>query len=68
MSAPTRVEILKLYKNLLRYGEQLKFTNKDYFTRRIRKEFQSNKDLTDESAINLRFEVSLLYVKEFNWV
>lgn len=63
MSAPTRVEILKLYKNLLRYGEQLKFTNKNYFARRIRKEFKKNKDLTDESAINLRFEVSLTISK-----
>lgn len=58
MSLPTAREILKLYKNLLRYGEQLKLTDKQYFSKRIKKEFKTNKDITDETEISFKFEVS----------
>lgn len=58
MSLPTAREILKLYKNLLRYGEQLKLTDKQYFAKRIKKEFKTNKGITDETEISFKFEVS----------
>ncbi|XP_064210745.1 mitochondrial ribosome and complex I assembly factor AltMIEF1 [Tribolium castaneum] len=56
MSQVTKIQILKLYKDLLRYGQNLKFTDKDYFHKRIRREFRKNRDLTDESAISFNFE------------
>ncbi|XP_048522732.1 MIEF1 upstream open reading frame protein [Dendroctonus ponderosae] len=60
MSLPTQREILKLYKNLLRYGEQLKYTDKTYFFRRIRKEFKTHKNITDEADVNFKFEKGII--------
>lgn len=57
MQCPKTNQILKLYKDLLRYGQQLKLTDKDYFCDRIRSEFHKNKSLTEESEINYNFEV-----------
>lgn len=57
MSVITKLQILKLYKDLLRYGQNLKLTDKDYFCKRIRGEFRKNRDLTEQSAINFNFEV-----------
>ncbi|XP_066247894.1 mitochondrial ribosome and complex I assembly factor AltMIEF1 [Euwallacea similis] len=60
MSLPNKREILKLYKNLLRYSEQLQFTDQSYFTRRIKKEFKDNKNITDESDISFKFEKGII--------
>lgn len=51
--------ILKLYKDLLRYGQELTLTDKSYYYRKIREEFKKNKNLQDTSEINNKFEVSL---------
>ncbi|XP_078045954.1 uncharacterized protein LOC144474691 [Augochlora pura] len=48
--------VLKLYKDLLRYGEHLKYSDKEYFRYRIRKGFKDNKQLTDEREINFHFQ------------
>ncbi|CAL7941651.1 unnamed protein product [Xylocopa violacea] len=48
--------VLKLYKDLLRYGENLKYTDKTYFRRRIRQSFKKNKDLVDQTEINFQFQ------------
>lgn len=53
-------QILKLYKDLLRYGQQLRLTDKAYFCGRIKKEFKKNKSLTDPSDIQFNFEVIFL--------
>jgi len=52
--------VLKLYKDILRYGETLRFTNKKYFRYRIRTAFRTNKDLSDEKAIKFQLEVIIL--------
>lgn len=56
----TRQQILKLYKDLLRYGETLQYTDKDFFTKKIRKEFKKNRSLEDTSEIDVNYKVSLL--------
>ncbi|XP_068898977.1 mitochondrial ribosome and complex I assembly factor AltMIEF1 [Tenebrio molitor] len=56
MSHITKLQILKLYKDLLRYGQGLRFTDKDYFCNRIRREFRKNRELGDESEISFNFE------------
>ncbi|KOX79283.1 hypothetical protein WN51_09085 [Melipona quadrifasciata] len=53
-----RQAILKLYKDLLRYGEKLKYTDKEYFRYRIRKNFEQNKHLSDQTEINFQFQVN----------
>ena len=46
----TASEVLGLYRQLLRYGRSLQFTDKDYFQRRIRYEFERFR-LTDNARV-----------------
>ncbi|XP_031619623.1 MIEF1 upstream open reading frame protein [Contarinia nasturtii] len=55
MNAATNREVLQLYRKLLRYGKELKFTDQSYFRRRVRKEFILNKDL--ESQADIEFQI-----------
>lgn len=57
MSAPAKLQILKLYKDLLRYGQQLHLTDKQYYINRIQKEFAKNRELIDVADINYNFKV-----------
>lgn len=57
MSAAGSREVLQLYRQLLRYGKELKFTDQSYFRRRVRKEFQLNKDLQTEADIQFNIKV-----------
>lgn len=52
-----RYQILGLYKNLLRYSEGLKYTDKKYFVHRVRKGFLNNRSLTEEKDIDFHFKV-----------
>lgn len=52
-------EILNLYKNLLRYSNNLKLTDKDYYLKRVRKEFQQNRELNDPEKVLFSFKVFL---------
>lgn len=54
-----RNTVLKLYKDLLRYGENLKYTDKEYFRFRIRKNFKQNKHLTDQTDIDFQLQVNI---------
>ncbi|XP_074028593.1 mitochondrial ribosome and complex I assembly factor AltMIEF1 [Leptinotarsa decemlineata] len=49
-------QVLKLYKQLLRYGENLQLTDKHYFLNRIKQDFKRNKTLTNVEDINFNFE------------
>lgn len=61
MSTPTTREVLRLYRDLLRYGKQLKFTDVEYYTRRIRTEFHKNKTLESAEDIQFNFKVSFIF-------
>ncbi|GAU94846.1 hypothetical protein RvY_06554 [Ramazzottius varieornatus] len=50
--ATSRVQALKLYKNLLRYSQRLQYTDKDYFVERIRTEFEQNRDVQDQAELD----------------
>lgn len=58
MSTPTGRQVRQLYRDLLRYGRQLQFTDKDYFVNRIRKEFKQAKDIEKTDDIIFYFQVS----------
>jgi hypothetical protein len=58
MSTPTGRQVRQLYRDLLRYGRQLQFTDKDYFANRIRKEFKQAKDIEKAEDIIFYFQVS----------
>lgn len=58
MSAPTSIQVKRLFKDLLRYGQELKYTDKFYFYNRIKKEFKTNKSCTNPEEILFNFEAS----------
>lgn len=51
-------QVLGLYRNLLRYGEQLKLTDQNYFKERVREEFRTNQTITSQEKIEFFFKVS----------
>lgn len=57
MSGPTRTQVLRLYKDLLRYGENLKFTDKVYFKNRVKDEFLSGRSEKDDKVIDFLYQV-----------
>lgn len=59
----SRQAVLKLYKDILRYGETLKFTNKNYFRYRIQTAFKNNKDLSDEVAIDFQLKKGIKFLE-----
>lgn len=61
MNAPTKNQILQLYRQILRYGQQLKLTDKEYFKGRIRDEFKRNRLLTNSEEITTHFKVRPQY-------
>lgn len=52
-----RNQVLKLYKNLLRYSENVKLTDKKYLRFRIRSDFHDNIDLHSPKDIKFHLEV-----------
>ncbi|XP_026463884.1 MIEF1 upstream open reading frame protein [Ctenocephalides felis] len=56
MNTPSAAQVLRLYKNLLRYGQNLQYTDKDYFCNRIRKEFRNNKTCSRTEDLIFNFE------------
>ena len=57
MTVPSHQQICTLYRLLLRYGEQLKLTEKTYYFQRIKSEFRKNKRLADQTEIQRVFQV-----------
>lgn len=50
--------ILNLYKDLLKYSEQLRYTDKIYYKQYIRDQFEKNKELDNKFLIDLVFKVT----------
>lgn len=59
MGAPSGREVLRLYKCLLKYGKELKLTDKNYFRNRITAEFKANKNLVAEEEVKFQYEKGL---------
>lgn len=57
MNSPTRSQILQLYRSLIKYGEQLKLTDKTFFLKKIKNEFRTNKSLPSQQEAHEAFEV-----------
>ena len=55
-TVPTHQQILRLYKELIRYGQRLQYTDKDYFCNRIRTEFRRSAKLTELKDITFNFK------------
>uniref|UniRef100_A0A182SHR9 Uncharacterized protein n=1 Tax=Anopheles maculatus TaxID=74869 RepID=A0A182SHR9_9DIPT len=48
--------VLSLYRDLLRYGGQLQYTDQEYFLNRIRREFRQSASLTDPKEIEFCYK------------
>lgn len=59
MNTPKTSQILRLYKDILRYGQELKYTDKHYFYTRIKSEFKKNKALLNAEEISYNYEVTV---------
>lgn len=57
MSILRSQEVLRLYRNLIRYGNQLQYTNKSYYLDRVREEFRRNKGLKTTKDIQFYINV-----------
>lgn len=55
-SLTTRRLVLRLYRDLQRYGSQLQLTDQEFFRRRIRSEFMQNRELTDPKEIEFAYK------------
>ncbi|CAB0028776.1 unnamed protein product [Trichogramma brassicae] len=60
---PFRYELLGLYKNLMRYSQNLKYTDKKYFVHRVRKAFLNNRTLTEETEVDFHYQKGLMLLK-----
>ena len=58
-------EILRLYRDLLRYSRTLKYTDVEFYFNRIRQEFARNKTLTDENEIFRQMAVRFSHLFSF---
>ena len=52
-----------IYKSLLRYGNTLKYSNKDYFYRRVRFEFEKNSLLEIPEEINFQIRKATKFLE-----
>ena len=53
-----QLEVLRLYRDLLRYSQTLKYTDVDFYLTRIKNEFAKGKVLEDETDIVRQIAVS----------
>jgi len=51
-SASTSLEALSLYRSLLRYSRGLTLTDKGFFQKRIRSEFEANRHLSNQAEVD----------------
>jgi hypothetical protein len=56
----SRVLKLNLYKNCLKYSNQLLYTDKNFYLNKIKTEFRKNKDLTQEKDIKFFYQVFIV--------
>ena len=58
MTGISRPDKLRLFKQLLRYSNTLRYTDRDFYLSRVRHEFNKNKQLTDPKDVHFFYQVS----------
>jgi hypothetical protein len=54
-----QLQVLNLYRSLLRAKKSLKYTNKDFYIYLLKKEFRNYQSLTDEAQIQFQIQKGL---------
>ncbi|CAC5406781.1 unnamed protein product [Mytilus coruscus] len=57
------VQVISLYRKLLRKGRSLQFTDKEYYFQRIRSEFEKNKNLERKEDIQRSIEKGQVFLE-----
>lgn len=57
MGVPSSGRVLLLYRQLLKQGKALQYTDYDFFRRSVRQEFEQQKDEVEIKVIKEQFEV-----------
>ena len=52
-----QLEVLRLYRDLIKYSQRLKYTDVNFYLNRIRQEFAKGKTLENEDEINRQIAV-----------
>lgn len=53
----SKATIQRLYRDLVKYGNSLKHTDKSYYHKYIREQFDKNRDITERSKIEFCIKV-----------
>ena len=61
MTGISRVDKLNLFKRLIKYSNQLVYTDKQFYLDRVKQEFNKNKSLNDEKDIKFFYQVSIIF-------
>lgn len=56
-------KVLRLYRQLLKQGKSLQYTDYDFFRRTIRREFEQQRDEIEIKLIKEQYEVSLNVIR-----
>ena len=56
-------KVLRLYRQLLKQGKSLQYTDYDFFRRTIRREFEQQRDEIEVKLIKEQYEVSLNVIR-----
>ncbi|XP_040358832.1 MIEF1 upstream open reading frame protein isoform X2 [Ixodes scapularis] len=54
----SKAAVLNLYRSLVRYARDLELSDKPYYLRRLRTEFEKHRDLADDKERQFYFQVS----------
>lgn len=60
---PKSQYVLSLYRQMLRKGRQLQYTDKEFYFRRIRNEVEKARDLVDKAQIDHQIKKAEAFLK-----
>jgi len=63
MRVPSSGRVLLLYRQLLKQGKALQYTDYDFFRRSVRREFEQQKDEVETKVIKEQFEKGMHFLK-----
>nr|XP_045016900.1 MIEF1 upstream open reading frame protein-like [Jaculus jaculus] len=62
MAPWSREAVLSLYRALLRQGQELRYTDRDFYFASVRREFRKNQKLQDPVAREKQLEKGLVFL------
>ncbi|KAL9967239.1 hypothetical protein ACROYT_G025423 [Oculina patagonica] len=63
MKVPSSRRVLLLYRQLLKQGKALQYTDYDFFRRTLRREFEQQKDEVEVKVITEQYEKGMYFLR-----